>query len=302
MPARRCMRQTRALDVDDGKPCSVRTARGTVKAAHVIVATHIPFLDRGLFFARTHPERSYVLGMRVNAGVPRGMYLSTERPAHSIRSHPVGRRRARACRRREPQDRTERLGASVPSQLERYAREHFDVRDVDYRWATQDNMPVDGMPYVGKLWPFSERVLAATGYRKWGLAVGTAAAMMLCDRILGRPNEWAATFDPMRVKPLASAGELVKESANVAFCFFGDRLIGAAVRIRPPVGRRKDRPLRAGPESRLSRRGRVVSTRSRHAALTWAASCAGTRPKKPGIAPVTARASTTTVRSSRDRL
>ena len=34
----------------------------TVTANDVVVATHFPFLDRGGFFARMHPERSYALG------------------------------------------------------------------------------------------------------------------------------------------------------------------------------------------------------------------------------------------------
>jgi glycine/D-amino acid oxidase-like deaminating enzyme/nitrite reductase/ring-hydroxylating ferredoxin subunit len=215
--------QTRALGVDDGKPCSVETTRGTVRAGHVVVSTHMPILDRGLFFARMHPERSYVLGLRTQGSVPKGMYISTERPAHSIRSHPAGGGELVLVggegHKTGQSDAVNRFRS-----LESFARERFDVRGIDYHWATQDNMPVDGMPFVGKLWPFSERVLTATGYRKWGLAMGTAAAMLLCDRISGRPNDWTRTFDSMRIKPLASAGELVKENANVALCFFGDRL------------------------------------------------------------------------------
>ena len=50
---------TRAIGADDGETCTVRTDGGhTITASHVIVATHIPFLDRGGYFARTHPERS----------------------------------------------------------------------------------------------------------------------------------------------------------------------------------------------------------------------------------------------------
>jgi glycine/D-amino acid oxidase-like deaminating enzyme/nitrite reductase/ring-hydroxylating ferredoxin subunit len=215
--------RTWALGVDDGNPCAVRTDRGFVRAVQVIVATHMPFLDRGLFFARVHPERSYVLALKVNGSLPQAMYLSTERPPHSIRAHPfeggqlllvggeshkTGQKDAVGCYRR----------------LERYARERFDVVGIDYHWATQDNMPVDGMPYVGRLSPFSSRILTATGYKKWGLANGTAAAMMLSDLVLGRRNPWTDVFSSTRIKPLASAPELFKENANVAVQFFGDRL------------------------------------------------------------------------------
>ena len=37
--------------------------------------------------------------------------------------------------------------------LERFAREHWDVESVEYRWSAQDNTTVDGVPYVGRLTP-----------------------------------------------------------------------------------------------------------------------------------------------------
>ena len=72
-----------------------QTERGEITADQVVVATHFPFLDRGVFFARMHPERSYGLGSaEARRSAPQGMYLSTEQPAHSVRST---RRRAARC-------------------------------------------------------------------------------------------------------------------------------------------------------------------------------------------------------------
>jgi glycine/D-amino acid oxidase-like deaminating enzyme len=66
---------TRALDVDDGEPCVVTTDRGTLRARDVIVATHLPFLDRGLFFAKTYPHRSYAIAAPIaEPRVPEGMF------------------------------------------------------------------------------------------------------------------------------------------------------------------------------------------------------------------------------------
>ena len=44
-----------------GRAVTVHTATTTVRADHVLVCTGIPFVDRGLFFARLEPKRSYVL-------------------------------------------------------------------------------------------------------------------------------------------------------------------------------------------------------------------------------------------------
>ena len=47
---------------------------------------------------------------------------------------------------------------------------------------------------------------------------GTAAAMILADRILGRENPWAELFDPNRLTLRASAARLVEENAAGQAC------------------------------------------------------------------------------------
>jgi glycine/D-amino acid oxidase-like deaminating enzyme/nitrite reductase/ring-hydroxylating ferredoxin subunit len=217
--------RTRANGVSDGDPCTVRTeAGGEVSAGDVVIATHYPTLDRGLFFARLSAERSYALGLRARGPAPDGMFLSTESQPHSVRSAPydggelliVG---GESHKTGTGGDTTERYIA-----LEAWARERFDVEAVEYRWSAQDAMPADGIPYVGKLSPIARSVWTASGFRKWGITNGAAAAIMLADAIEGRENPWAATFDSNRFKPLAAAPQLLKEQISVGAHFFGDRL------------------------------------------------------------------------------
>jgi glycine/D-amino acid oxidase-like deaminating enzyme/nitrite reductase/ring-hydroxylating ferredoxin subunit len=221
---------TMATNVHRGR---VSTAAGaTVTAEHVVVATHLPFLDRGLYFARCHPERSYVVAGRTREA-PAGMYLSTEQPAHSIRAHGDWLLVGGESHKTGQADAAERY-----ARLEAWARERFGI-EPELRWATQDQMPVDGVPYVGRHDPLSSRVWVATGFRKWGLAMGTAAAELLAAEIAGRDHAWSPLFDPQRVRPRASAASLVKENANVALRFFGDRLVKRASveEIAPGEGR-----------------------------------------------------------------
>jgi glycine/D-amino acid oxidase-like deaminating enzyme len=83
---------TTVTAVETGRPCRVVTEGGhVVEADRVVVATLLPFMNAGLFAARTEPARSYALGVRVGASDPvRGMYISTDSPTRSIRSHPLG--------------------------------------------------------------------------------------------------------------------------------------------------------------------------------------------------------------------
>ena len=216
---------TRALSVDeqDGR-CTVETDHGTVTAGFVVQATHLPFSDSGGFFARAHPVRSYAMSARLDGPVPQGMYLSVDTPSRSVRSahmdgeevvilggesHKVG----------QDPDTRERYAA-----LEQWARGEFPIRSIDYRWSAQDFVSVDHVPFVGQVSPASERVLVATGFKKWGMSNGSAAGVMLADRIAGRTNPFADFFDTNRANPRQSLKELVKENANVVKRFVGDRL------------------------------------------------------------------------------
>src|SRR3954468_17993808 len=225
--------RSRALAVAGGKEnVRVSTTRGELTADQVVVATHFPFLDRGGYFARMHPERSYGLGLYLRRGAkaPQAMYLSTESPTHTVRSHPTATGEmviagGESHKTGQGGDTAERV-----ARLEAWARGRFDVRSIEYRWSTQDNMPVDGVPYIGRLAPFQKRLWVATGFMKWGLTNGTAAGMILTDLIAGRDNPWASLFDSTRFKPLASAKEIVKENVNVGAHFVGDHLAPPDVR------------------------------------------------------------------------
>ena len=219
--------ETRALAVEDGEPCRVETDRGDLRARDVIVATHLSILDRGLFFAKTSPKRSYVLGIPAEAeSAPDGMFISTETPIHSIRSTPLNGRRLLLVggegHKTGQEEDTRRRYAS----LEAWARSRFDVGEVEYRWSTHDNYSADHVPFVGKLTRRADHVFVATGFSGWGMTNGTVAGMILSDAILGRENAWAALYDSTRLPPVRGLGRLAKENANAGTRWIGDRLPG----------------------------------------------------------------------------
>jgi glycine/D-amino acid oxidase-like deaminating enzyme/nitrite reductase/ring-hydroxylating ferredoxin subunit len=225
---------SRAVGVDGGTPCRVRTEAAGIAASGVVVASHMPFLDRGLFFARLRPERSYVLAVRLAGQAPAGMYLSADSPAHSVRSHPVAGREITLIG-GEGHKTGQAETTTRYRRLEAWAQERFEVEALVCRWASQDHMPADGMPYVGRVSPLSGRLYTATGFRKWGLTNGTAAAMMMSDSLLGRPNPWSEAFESNRVEARASLPSVVKENVNVGFHFFADRARGGVPFQAPEI-------------------------------------------------------------------
>jgi Rieske Fe-S protein len=71
--------------------------------------------------------------------------------------------------------------------------------------------------------PFEQHVFMATGFAKWGMTGGTAAALVLADLVLGRPNAYADLFDPNRW-PRTGGAKLVRENAKVGAHLLGDRV------------------------------------------------------------------------------
>ena len=216
--------QTRAVALDSGAQSVVKTTGGRVTAEHVIVATHYPFLDRSLAFARVHAERSYALLCRIDGEPPSGMYISGGSPTRSVRAVPVAGEELLLV---GGEGHKTGWGGDTEQRyrtLEAFAREHWDVRSVEYRWSSQDNITIDTLPYVGRLTPHSSGVLMATGFAKWGLTGGTAAALLLSDLVLGRANPWTELFDPYSIKPLPAALKFVEETAQVGLRFVGDRI------------------------------------------------------------------------------
>ncbi len=212
-----------AVQVDADERCTVKTPGGSVTADHVVVATHYPFLDRALAFARVSQQRSYALLCRIAGATPPGMFISGDSPTRSVRAVPVDGDElllvgGEGHKTGEGGDTEERYRA-----LERFAREYWDVESVEYRWSSQDGTTIDGVPYVGPLTPRNEQVLMATGFAKWGMTGGTAAAMILSDRLLGRENPWAAMFNPNRIQPRAAV-KFVEENTKVGLHFVGDRI------------------------------------------------------------------------------
>jgi nitrite reductase/ring-hydroxylating ferredoxin subunit len=210
----------------------VETQEGELRARHVVVATQLPFLDRGLYFAKAHPTKSYAVAAPIDAHTaPVGMYISADQPTRSIRSTPgpngnriliVGGEGHRPGEEPNTDARYRRL--------EQFLSERFGVPAAEYRWSTHDYTPLDKLPYIGRLRRADDKLYVATGFAKWGMTKGTLAASIISDAILGRPNDDASLYDSNRLDARHSALTFAKENGRVGVAFFRDR-------IRPPSQR-----------------------------------------------------------------
>lgn len=193
----------RVTAVSAAEPAVVTSTSGRTTADAVVLATGTPILDRGLYFAKVEPHRSYVAAFRVPGAVPQGMHLSAETPARSLRTardgggelllvggngHPAGRGGSTAAH---------------LADLTSWAERTFPGAERTTWWAAQDYRSANRVPFVGWLPRGRGRIFLATGYDKWGMTNAVAAALSLAADLTGaEPPEWARTLHHRVTRPI----------------------------------------------------------------------------------------------------
>ncbi len=172
-------------------PHTAKTDNATITAKKIIIATHFPILNKhGSYFIKMYQHRSYCLALE-NAGHVGGMYVDESKTGLSFRDHGdlliLG----------GGSHRTGKQGGNW-AELEAFASRHYPNAKIRYRWATQDCMTLDGIPYIGQYSARIPDLYVATGFNKWGMTSSMVAADILTDLISGRENPYATLFYPSR--------------------------------------------------------------------------------------------------------
>ena len=252
-------------------PTIVSTALGDLLAEHVVLATGIPILDRGLYFAKAHPQRSYGIAYRGAADADGPMAITAERPSRSVRWHRgmllVGGAGHAVGREASP--------AATLDELERWALQRWPGARREHVWGAPDYQTGMHVPFVGRLPRGRGRVLLATGYEKWGMTNAVAAALTLAADLVGGHEPWMRTLRHRVTLPGAFAAGL---GANAAVGWWYAKGYAQALRHRLPeapppdgeavIGRRGLRPVGV---STVDGRSREVSLVCPHlgACLRW---------------------------------
>ena len=227
------------------------TSQGDIAAQVVVLATHLPIVNRGGQFATTRPWQSYVIAASLSGPAPTGMYLGLDDPGtRSVRPIVTGGDRVliggEGHRTGRDPDAKQRLGI-----LQDWARERFSVEGVTHGWSAHDYEPASGLPFAGRL-PFSGvPTYAATGFAKWGFTNAAASARVVTDLIEGRAHPWPELAEDTPRTWLHTAGNVLRYNEAVATHFVGGRLSSAGGLADLEVGE-----------------GRVVKAGGRHVAAS----------------------------------
>jgi glycine/D-amino acid oxidase-like deaminating enzyme/nitrite reductase/ring-hydroxylating ferredoxin subunit len=210
--------QSPAEEITGGDAATVRTRAGTVTAGAVVVATNTPVNDRVTMHTKQAAYRSYVIGISAPRGsVTPALFWDTADPYHY----------ARLVRGADTEDvlivggedhKTAQAddGAERFARLESWSRQRFEhVGEVRYAWSGQILEPIDALAFIGHNPGDAPNVFIATGHSGNGMTYGAIAGILIADLVIGRPNPWAALYDPSRL-PLRAAAEFAKENLNVA--------------------------------------------------------------------------------------
>ena len=165
--------------------------QGKINAGKIIIATHFPFLNKhGNYFLKMYQHRSYVLALE-NAQNANGMYVDEKDDGLSFRNADNllllgggGGRTGKKC--------------GHWAALEKFKQQYYPDSKVKYRWATQDCISLDKIPYIGQYSKKTPDLYVATGFNKWGMTSSMVAAMILCDLVQDIQNDYADVFSPSR--------------------------------------------------------------------------------------------------------
>ena len=193
---------TRVRGVHAVPEALVGTDSGSLHAQHIVLATGTAIMNRGLTFAKTRGLRSHCVAFEYDGDLPDGMFLSIEGPTRSVRAvsaldGPVDRARLVVGGNGHPVGRSMSDAAEIDD-LVQWTHEYFPGAREVTRWSAQDYESHNLVPFIGVMPRTLGRVRFATGYAKWGLTNGPAAALRLTAEIskvpfLERPR-WMVKF------------------------------------------------------------------------------------------------------------
>ncbi|MGM9680451.1 MAG: FAD-dependent oxidoreductase [Eubacteriales bacterium] len=182
-------------------PGAAKTDYGTVWADKIIVATHFPFCNKhGSYFLKLYQSRSYVIALENAQDVSvqndcghslHGIYVDEAEGGLSFRN--AGNLLLLGGN----GHRTGKKGSGWDA-LTEFAEQNYPNCKIVSRFATQDTMSLDGIPYIGRYSARTEGLYVATGFNKWGMSSSMVAANLLSDLVQGKENRYARLFSPSR--------------------------------------------------------------------------------------------------------
>ena len=180
--------------------CVVKTEEGSIRASHVLLATHVPINDRKTIWTKMYQKRTYVVAAPINRdNIPDALFWDTALPYHNTRLLDTSSGRYLIVGGEDRDVGKDSNDESRYKALEGYCRSRFGVTDFTHRWSGQIIETDDALPFIGES-SHGKNVWMSTGYSGTGITYGTLSAMLFSDYVLERDNRFAKLYEPTRRK------------------------------------------------------------------------------------------------------
>jgi len=190
----------------NGRSRIVETKKGNITAKDIVMATYYPFILPKELSLHTGPYVTYIIEAEMDSGdLPEALYQDMHNPYHYFRVDRMkGHDRlimgGEDHRRELKIDPNKNFKALESSMRDRLKYIEFKTK---LRWHWGIIEPIDGLPFIGET-KADPHQYVATGFSGTGLTLGTLAAEIISDAILGRRNGWAHLYREDRpLKPSA---------------------------------------------------------------------------------------------------
>ena len=187
-----------------------------VEAKYIVISSHYPIINvPGYYFLKMYQEMSYVIGLEADEFKLDGMYINSEKPTISVRTTKMDNGKTLLII--AGMDHKTGEGKDLSKnyeKLEEIAKKIAPNSKIKYKWATEDTISLDKIPYIGEFSSLMPNVYVGTGYKKWGITTSNVAANIIVDKILERKNPYEEVFTSTRLKPIKNheeMGNMVKE-------------------------------------------------------------------------------------------
>jgi glycine/D-amino acid oxidase-like deaminating enzyme/nitrite reductase/ring-hydroxylating ferredoxin subunit len=214
----RIFENTKACNIEKGEKHGLEVESGAkIHCKKIVICSHYPFFEgKGLYYARMHAERSYVLAIKARQTFQGGMYISADSPKHSLRTTTLNGESlillgGEGHKTGQGEDMEQHFEA-----LRKWGDEVFGIEYIRYRWSAQDLITLDRIPFIGPVKDELPTILVATGFKKWGMTTSAVAAQMFADDVAGKESPYKNLYTPSRFHSDPSLRNFMKENTDVA--------------------------------------------------------------------------------------
>ncbi|MBW7674323.1 FAD-dependent oxidoreductase [Chryseobacterium chendengshani] len=218
--------ETQVTDIEnkDGR-ITVKTNTDSVYTSNNLVwATHIP-PGNNRFSVLLAPYRSYVATLKLDNPVKTmAQTADLYDPYHYVRYHKSNDDYYLIVGGFDHKTGDENDTEKPFEDLMEYVNENFKYKEVAARWSSQYYLSADGLPYIGKM-PGEENIYISTGFSGNGITFGTMTSLVIPDLLDNRETELSKLLSPSRIKPVASARNVINEVVSASVHFVKDKFV-----------------------------------------------------------------------------